>query len=211
MKRIDIIEKLIAEGFSEKTLVRFNDKQLEKLSSKILKEGLKIKADDLKSDPALADKLKDKDVTIVPEEEEVVKKGDAKQKKSTLNIKKLNAFVENVVDKEYHTLATKGDIVSLIKERINTPKNNITEKLQGRLPEFMSFDSIISAGQPQTEPAPQTPETIPSRPSEPKISPDENPRKRPFRNPNEEPAVQPRPKAKVKKINNMAAMPMAAE
>lgn len=214
MKRIDIIEKLIAEGFSEKTLVRFNDNQLSKLSSKVLKEGLKVKADDLKNDPALADKLKDKDVTIVPEEMDAVepiKKLSLKEKKSALNMKKLNTFVENVVDKKYHSLATKGDIVSLIKERMNVPEGNMTEKLQGKLPEFMSFDSIVSSAQPQTEPAPRTPETIPSRPSEPKISPNENPRKRPFRNPNEEPAVQPKPKAKMKKMNNMSSMPMAAE
>jgi hypothetical protein len=314
MKRIDIIEKLVAEGFSVNTLVKFNDNQLHKLSTKLLGEGLKVKADDIKSDPALADKLKDKDVTIVPEEmgglkqknqsmetyeseespdiisftipthavsvlingdssgledeeEEEINnfvdkivskfgnanfmlpsedemdlgfcyrndinnlggecykllikpsnkevneniKGNQKQKKSALNMKKLNAFVENVVDKKYHSLATKGEIVSLIKERVSAPKNNITEKLQGRLPEFMSFDNIVSAAEPQTKPDPKSPDTIPSRPSEPKISPDQNPRKRPFRNPNEEPAVQPKPKAKVRKINNPASMPMAAE
>jgi hypothetical protein len=252
MKRIDIIEKLVAEGFSVNTLVKFNDNQLHKLSTKLLGEGLKVKADDIKSDPALADKLKDKDVTIVPESEEskfvscssigvkfagmcekntkkpvdscakmgvktpgycyVGDKTPVKHKASTsVNVKNLNEFVENIVDKQYHSLATKGEIVSLIKERVTAPKNNITEKLQGKLPEFMSFDNIVSAAEPQTKPDPKSPDTIPSRPSEPKISPDQNPRKRPFRNPNEEPAVQPKPKAKVRKINNPASMPMAAE
>lgn len=69
MNRNEIITKLVKEGFSEKTLIRFNDNQLKKFSDKILGEGLKVKADDLKADPALADKLKDKDVTVVPEEE----------------------------------------------------------------------------------------------------------------------------------------------
>jgi hypothetical protein len=214
MKRIDIIEKLIAEGFSEKTLVKFNDNQLSKLSTKLLGEGLKVKADDLKNDPALADKLKDKDVTVVPEEMdavESVKKAPLKQKKSALNMEKLNAFVENVVDKKYHSLATKGDIVSLIKERMNEPVTNISEKTKGRLPEFMSFDSIVSAAEPQTKPDPKSPETIPSKPSEPRITPDKDPRRRPFRNPNEEPGVQPRPKAKTRVLNKNMSIPMAAE
>jgi hypothetical protein len=126
-------------------------------------------------------------------------------------MKKLNAFVENVVDKKYHSLATKGDIVSLIKERMNEPVTNISEKTKGRLPEFMSFDSIVSAAEPQTKPDPKSPETIPSRPAEPRITPDQDPRRRPFRNPNEEPAVQPKPKAKTRILNKKMSMPMAAE
>jgi hypothetical protein len=38
MKRNEIVEKLINEGFSEKTLVNFTDKQLSELSSRILGE-----------------------------------------------------------------------------------------------------------------------------------------------------------------------------
>lgn len=39
MKRNEIVEKLIEEGFSEKTLVKFTDKQLSDLSSRILGEA----------------------------------------------------------------------------------------------------------------------------------------------------------------------------
>lgn len=39
MKRNEIVEKLIKEGFSEKTLVKFTDKQLSELSSRILGEA----------------------------------------------------------------------------------------------------------------------------------------------------------------------------
>ena len=38
MKRNEIVEKLIKEGFSEKTLVKFTDKQLNELSDRILSE-----------------------------------------------------------------------------------------------------------------------------------------------------------------------------
>ena len=39
MNRAETIEKLIKEGFSEKTLVKFNDNQLKKFADKILKEA----------------------------------------------------------------------------------------------------------------------------------------------------------------------------
>lgn len=38
MKRTELVEKLIKEGFSEKTLVKFNDGQLKQLASRILSE-----------------------------------------------------------------------------------------------------------------------------------------------------------------------------
>lgn len=38
MKRIELIQKLLKEGFSEKTLVNFSDKQLTQLASRILSE-----------------------------------------------------------------------------------------------------------------------------------------------------------------------------
>jgi hypothetical protein len=146
MTRAQIIKKLISEGFSEKTLVKFSAKQLDKLSTKLLGEGLKVKADDLKSDPALADKLKDlEDVTVVPEEEaeepkkkkiikKEVKETSNKAGIKSLNLKKLNEFVENVVDKQYHSLTTKGEISELIKEKFS----NLSEKeSMNKLPEFI--------------------------------------------------------------------------
>ena len=42
MKRAEIIEKLIKEGFSEKTLVKFNDNQLKKFAGKLLKEAQNV-------------------------------------------------------------------------------------------------------------------------------------------------------------------------
>lgn len=46
MKRQDVVSKLLKEGFSEKTLVNFSDKQLEKLSNMIVTETLNIPKDD---------------------------------------------------------------------------------------------------------------------------------------------------------------------
>jgi molybdopterin/thiamine biosynthesis adenylyltransferase len=48
MKRSELVENLIKEGMSEKTLVNFTDKQLSNLHERMV-----ISADKLKSDPIL--------------------------------------------------------------------------------------------------------------------------------------------------------------
>lgn len=236
MTRAQIIKKLISEGFSEKTLVNFSDKQLDKLSTKLLGEGLKVKADDLKSDPALADKLKDKDVTVVPEGEEerfvscsslgikspgmcekntkkpvelcsklgvktpgycyVVNKQPLKKTNthySAVNLKKLNEFVEGVVDKQYHSLTTKGEISELIKEKFS----NLSEKeSMNKLPEFIGeFEMTEPAVKPDVKPAPAKPDTDRPRREKPR-----HPGQRPV-DPNKEPLPNPVPKAGKKEIS----------
>ncbi len=98
-------------------------------------------------------------------------------------------------------------MVSLIKEKINE-SSELKERSIPRIPEFMSFDNILSAGEKE---APE--KDAPGVDAPPKESPDvdtpeRDPRRNPFRNPDEQPVVDPRPKAKVKK---MMPMSMAAE
>lgn len=193
MNRNEIITKLVKEGFSEKTLIRFNDNQLKKFSDKILGEGLKVKADDLKADPALADKLKDKDVTVVPEEETMepkvkkmtkkdVKEIASKNKIKRLDLKKLNEFVESVVDKKYHSLTTKGEISELVKEKIGA--SQISE-----------FEMAEPAVKPDVKPAPAKPDTDRPRRERPR-----HPGQRPL-DPNKKPLPDPPPKASTKEIS----------
>jgi len=54
MKRQEIIKKLLKEGFSEKTLVNFTDKQLTSLSSRILGESDVMIS---KNDPKMSEKI----------------------------------------------------------------------------------------------------------------------------------------------------------
>ena len=216
MKRIEIIEKLIAEGFSEKTLLKFNDKQLEKLSNKVLKEAQTVtttktvyNSKDAKDVAALNVALKNPNVNKndieVKEEEEVI----APKKVKKLDLKNLNEFVDNAVEKNYHSMTTKGDIVSLIKEKLN--ESEVSERMVPKLPEFMSFDSIVSAGEKEA-PEKGAPEVDTPEKDAPSIdTPDRDPRRSPFRNPNEDPAVDPDPKAKVRKLHKSNQMPMAAE
>ncbi len=224
MKRAQLIEKLMSEGFSEKTLVNFNDKQLEKFASKVLKEAQTVtttktvyNSKDPKDVATLNSVLKDPKVdkaSIEVKEDEVipVSKLKAKAKKKAiqkkLNLKNLNEFVENTVETTYHSLVTKGDMVSLIKEKLNESDVELSEKNVPRIPEFMSFDSIISAGEKEA-PEKDAPGIAAPPEETPDVDrPERDPRRNPFRNPDEEPVVEPRPKAKIKKLDSM---PMAAE
>lgn len=227
MKRAETIEKLIKEGFSEKTLVKFNDNQLKKFADKILKEAQTVtttKTIYTANDPkdkaavnAILDKaahdpavLKDKNIEVKEDAENIgVKKDKKKKGKSALNLKNADAFVESVVNKQYHSVTTKSEMVELIKSKMNTiVSEDLNERKIPKLPEFLSFDSILSAGKPEESPV--QPEVIPDTPTREKPRREDDPRKRPFRNPNEEPAADPDPKAKIKKLHR-PMMSMAAE
>ena len=220
MKRAQLIEKLISEGFSEKTLVNFNDNQLQKFANKFLKEAQMVtttktvyNSKDPKDVSALNNALKDPKVDkskIEVKEDEVIPvskiKAAAKKKSKirkgsikALNLKKLNEFVENTVDSTYHSLVTKGDMVSLIKEKLNESNLDTIEKESPKIPEFMSFDSILGSAKPK-EDEPDIEIDAPTK--EPDVDRPEDPRRSPFRNPDTEPVVEPDPKAKIKKLHN---------
>jgi hypothetical protein len=219
MKRAQLIEKLMSEGFSEKTLVNFNDKQLEKFANKILKEAQTVtttktvyNSKDPKDVAALNTALKDPNVNkdnIEVKEDEVISVGKLRKSKKVKPVfKNLHEFVENTINTNYHSLVTKGDMVSLVKEKINE-SSELKERSIPRIPEFMSFDSIVSAGEKEA-PEKDTPDVDAPPREKPDVDtpPQKNPRKSPFRRPDENPVVEPDPKAKVKRINSMQ---MAAE
>ena len=64
MKRDVIVGQLVKEGFSEKTLVNFNDKQLSDLHERIV-----VDADKLKTDPKLQALAKDPNTEVEVKEE----------------------------------------------------------------------------------------------------------------------------------------------
>jgi hypothetical protein len=219
MKRAQLIEKLMSEGFSEKTLVNFNDKQLEKFANKVLKEAQTVtttktvyNSKDPKDVAALNTALKDPNVNkdnIEVKEDEVISVGKLRKSKKVKPVfKNLHEFVENTINSNYHSLVTKGDMVSLVKEKINE-SSELKERSTPRIPEFMSFDNIVSAGEKEA-PEKDTPDVDAPPREKPDVDapPQRDPRKSPFRRPNERPVVEPDPKAKVKRINSMQ---MAAE
>lgn len=126
-----LIKKLVNEGLSTDILVNLNDTQLKTLAQKVLKEGLKIKADDLSKNPGLADKLKDKDVTVVPEEEIVPKKRKTNKKVKDEKLpvikkksfKTKNLFKDESVVESYKNYTSKGDMLKIIKEKVRSFAN----------------------------------------------------------------------------------------
>jgi hypothetical protein len=207
MNRAETIEKLIKEGFSEKTLVKFNDNQLKKFAAKILKEQpvLNIPKDN-KPAIALAQKNKqqfvayeEKDVEV--KEDEVISVGELKKSKKVKPVfKNLHEFVENTINSNYHSLVTKGDMVSLVKEKVNESSNLYEKEMIDHLPEFINeFDMAQPDVKPDVKPAPSKPDT--DRPTREKPR---HPGQRP-QDPKKQPLPNPVPKAKAKEISGEEA------
>lgn len=224
MNREKIVSQLIKEGFSEKTLVRFNDSQLKSLAKKILSEQTVVQQEpktvyDSKDPKQVAalnqalknpSQLKNVEVKEVEGEEEYCEECDP-------NKEEMNEWVKKVIEKNYHAVATKGAILETIKVKIQEkatmiPMPGKAKKGHNGIPEFMTYDSIVASTKP--EEAPAQPETIPD--TQPKEKPprrEDDPRRAPFRNPSTEPVpdVDPKAKAKIKKFNRPSKMSMAAE
>jgi hypothetical protein len=80
MKRSELVDKLIKEGMSEKTLVKFTDKQLNNLANRMLGEAITTTADALSKSAALQNLAKKQDIKLVGEEGEVSEELKGKQK-----------------------------------------------------------------------------------------------------------------------------------
>jgi hypothetical protein len=192
MKRNVIVEKLIKEGFSEKTLVRFSDKQLSQLFERVISEvttqvATVYNAKDpndvndlnaLISNPAgLAAAQKKGAVKIQSSEGEEI---EPKQKVSKKNSKQLKSiekkpsevkeWVKSLAEENFHNFTSKNEIMELIKVKLNESEiqhgANVKKGHNG-VPEFMSYEAITASGPAvaPTKPAPTTkPGTSPGKP-----------------------------------------------
>lgn len=169
MKRNEIVERLINEGFSEKTLVKFNDKQLNDLSIRIFGEATKMIPKEKTADIAAAQKNKETFMTYEGEVDETEnptnkqlkaldknknKKIDAedfkllRKGKKTSSLKKENKEVKNwvsgLVNEKYHNFTKKGEIMELIQSKMtnSTAHGPNVKKGHNGIPEFMSYDVI---------------------------------------------------------------------
>lgn len=194
MKRNEIITSLLKEGFSEKTLVNFNDKQLLELASRILSESDVMIS---KKDPQASEKInaaKQKNQSIETYEEEVDEELKGNQKKIDKNkngkidaedfkllnkSKKKNSMSELTIfppkknkglkESNYHSFTSKSEIMELINIKLNEMEvgPNVRKGHNG-VPEFMSWDAISNSemGDTITKPSP----------TKPKVDPDTKPR-----------------------------------
>ena len=142
MKRSELVEKLIIEGFSEKTLVNFSDKQLNSLAQRILGEAITTTAKALSQSADLQNLAKKQDIKLVGEDGEVseelkgkqknldknhngkidgqdfkILKGQKKEKKKEgVDIKE---WVGALAEENFHSFTSKNEIMELIKVKIN--------------------------------------------------------------------------------------------
>jgi hypothetical protein len=216
MKRNIIVGKLIKEGFSEKTLVKFTDKQLSELAERMLSEqptsgDPQVTAN--VNDPNFSQvmsKLKQSGVKNinVTEEDEIGESKKKKVKKPSIYDKALKdlggedgviKFLEKGMkgDKKKETKEIKNWVKTLAEENFHsfTSKNEIMELIQFKLnesetksavPEFMTYKAISASG-PAT--APTKPKTSPG--TKPGTSPGKPKPRTPY-----EPGIGPKHKPK---------------
>jgi len=111
------------------------------------------------------------------------------------NIKNwVKGLVEN---KEFHSFTSKNEIMELIQSKLNESETMThqfgpkVKKGHNGIPEFMSYDAIVSA-EPKTAPSKPAPSTKPG--TRPTPTRREDPRKTPFQ---PGPGTNPKPKAKI--------------
>jgi len=110
------------------------------------------------------------------------------------NIKNwVKGLVEN---KEFHSFTSKNEIMELIQSKLNESETMVqhgpkVKKGHNGIPEFMSYDAIVSA-EPKTAPSKPAPSTKPG--TRPTPTRREDPRKTPFQ---PGPGTNPKPKAKI--------------
>jgi hypothetical protein len=180
MKRNEIVKSLLKEGFSEKTLLNFNDKQLNDLAVRIFsEETMNIPKDDLQAiDAAKKEKKsfitfeekvdeelkgnqknidKNKNGKIDSEDFKILKKNKEKE-----NIKE---WVSNVTNKNFHSFTSKNEIMEMIKFKLKEDVGSNVKKGHNGIPEFMTYDSIsdveTTSNSPLTKPAPTKPKVNP--------------------------------------------------
>jgi hypothetical protein len=183
MKRNEIVESLLKEGFSEKTLVNFSDKQLSQLASRILGEAdVMISKKDPKFNEKISD-AKNKNQSIETYEEEMKEDLKGNQKKIDKNengkidsedfklLKKdkekenIKEWVSSVANKNFHSFTSKNEIMEMIKFKLQEEVGTNVKKGHNGIPEFMTYDVISNTETIDAEPATKpktTPKTAPT-------------------------------------------------
>jgi hypothetical protein len=186
MKRIDIIKKLLKEGFTERTLSILDDKQLLSLNKIMVNEqpigsvitSKKTPITDIKNltKGGLNVELREKNNKEEEEKEEVYR---SRRKRGLKN--RSSKLVEKLVENKYfHNFTSKGDIVKLIKSKLN-------ESSEEELPDFLTSRSIKNSRRKSSQ---VEEDTITKPTTKPKEKEKEKVRKNPF-NPGPKPKTGP--------------------
>jgi hypothetical protein len=124
-------------------------------------------------------------------------KVESKCKCKKEDVKEIKNWVKGLVEnKEFHSFTSKNEIMELIQTKLTESDTMIqhgpkVKKGHNGIPEFMSYDAIVSA-EPKTAPSKPAPSTKPG--TRPTPTRREDPRKTPFQ---PGPGPNPKPKAKI--------------
>jgi len=124
-------------------------------------------------------------------------KVESKCKCKKVDVKEIKNWVKGLVEnKEFHSFTSKNEIMELIQTKLTESDTMIqhgpkVKKGHNGIPEFMSYDAIVSA-EPKTAPSKPAPSTKPG--TRPTPTRREDPRKTPFQ---PGPGTNPKPKAKM--------------
>ena len=159
MKRKDIIEKLLSEGFSEKTLSRMGDKELTVLAKTVLKEAVMIDAGNVK-DIEDAKKLG----KTIETYEEKSEDGDEVENEEWSHVQKENeveSWVLNLAEEKFSNFTKKSEIMEIISSKVKETSTPMpatkANKGHNGVPEFMTYDSIMSSSTKEKEKETETP------------------------------------------------------
>jgi hypothetical protein len=174
MKRNEIVKSLLKEGFSEKTLVGFSDKQLSDLHVRLFGEEKGSVFVPKGTPPVDILKMTDQGLNVELREKKLVgnqKKIDAnkngkidpedfkllrsKKDSKKTEKKEVKEWVNRLAENNFHSFTSKNEIMELIKTKINEVEvgPNVKKGHNG-IPEFMSYEAI-------TKPAPTKPKVDP--------------------------------------------------
>ncbi len=182
MNRKLIIEKLVMEGFSDKTLSRLSDNELITLSNTVLKEAGSVmmkkttspaevkKYTDAGFNVQLTEKNKTKVCSVCGMKDCKCKDKKHKENKS----QEIEEWVLDLAESKYSHFTSKKDIMGVINEKVGEtfqpmPKSKARKGHNG-VPEFMSYDAIVSSQPAPSKPDVDTP-TKPKTPEKPTIDP----------------------------------------
>jgi len=174
MKRKDIIEKLISEGFSEKTLSRMGDRELKVLAKTILKEETVMVSKNSPTASTDIENAKKQNKTIETYEEESKEEEEDGEWSHVQKENEVESWVLNLAEEKFSNFTRKSEIMEIIGTKVKETSTPMpaTKARKGHngVPEFMSYDSIVSAQPSPAQPDIDTPTKprTPEKPSKPR-------------------------------------------
>jgi hypothetical protein len=180
--RKDIVKKLISEGFNKNTLIMMSDNELKTLCKTLFNESVMVKANSPTAAVDIANaKKQGKTIETYEGKEDVcpicgMKEctcEDKKHGKKTKNIKgkkektEISEWVLSLAESKFTKFTSKKDIMGIINEKVMETSNPMPGKAKighNGVPEFMTYDSIMSSSTKEKEKERETETPVRERP-----------------------------------------------